>query len=223
MKLTSALIRIRLSAVNDAKVAALDALALDALAAEYIALCQHSVTHFCAEAEPNGYADPCFPVYSSSAGSVSPSSRQPGLPGHGEATTNARKRISLAPFASWLEEDHAPEEESPTEKPRQVPTLRKVVIQANDNVALLQPGQESSFPYWLRISTLEARQPIFLPVQLAAYHERCLAGKRLGSSVTLTRKPDGWWLTVTDEEDAPQTSPDAPVVGVGMAHAVSLN
>jgi hypothetical protein len=66
-----------------------------------------------------------------------------------------------------------------------------MVIQANANVALLQPSQSTSFAYWLRISTLEKRQPIFLPVQLAAYHERCVGGKQVNSSVTLTQKADG--------------------------------
>jgi formylglycine-generating enzyme required for sulfatase activity len=46
MKLTRAVTHIRLCAVNDAKVAA-----LDALAAEYVALCQQYVTLFCTEAE----------------------------------------------------------------------------------------------------------------------------------------------------------------------------
>jgi hypothetical protein len=55
------------------------------------------------------------------------------------------------------------------------------VIQASANVALLKSGRDTSFAYWLRVSTLEARQPIFLPVQLAANHQCCLAGKRMDS------------------------------------------
>ena len=42
MQLTRAVTHIRLCEANDAKVAA-----LDALAAEYMALCQQYVTHFC--------------------------------------------------------------------------------------------------------------------------------------------------------------------------------
>jgi putative transposase len=101
-----------------------------------------------------------------------------------------------------------------------------MVIQANANVALLQPTQDTSFAYWLRVSTLEKGQPIFLPVQLAAYHERSLAGKQLDSSVALMRKADGWWLTLTyDEEVALQTEPDAPVVGVdvGITHFLTTS
>jgi transposase len=58
-------------------------------------------------------------------------------------------------------------------------------------------------------------------VQFATYHERCLAGKQLDGSVTLIKKADGWWLTLTYEEEVPlQTPHDAPVVGVdvGITH-----
>src|SRR5215467_4587148 len=55
MKLTRAVTHIRLCDANHAKIAT-----LDALAAEYKALCQQYVTVFCTEAEPDGYAAPCF-------------------------------------------------------------------------------------------------------------------------------------------------------------------
>ena len=120
-------------------------------------------------------------------------------------------------LAAWLEEEHAPEEAPPPWKPWRTPTLRKSVIQANANVALLQPGQGTAFAYWLRLSTLEKGQPLFLPVTLSAYHQRCLAGKQVDSGVTLIKKADGWWLTVTYEEEIPlQTSSDVPVVGVDV-------
>jgi hypothetical protein len=56
MRLTRAVTYIRHCAANDAKLAA-----LDALAAENLALCQQDVTHFCTEAGPDGDTDPCFP------------------------------------------------------------------------------------------------------------------------------------------------------------------
>ena len=73
---------------------------------------------------------------------------------------------------------------------------------------------------------MEKGQPIFLPVTLSAYHQRMLNGQRLDSSVTLTRKVDGWWLTLTYEEEVPlQTLPDAPVVGVdaGITHFLTTS
>jgi hypothetical protein len=221
MRLTRAVTHILLGAINDAKVAA-----LDAVAAEYMALCRQYVTLFCTADEPNGYADPCFPSPLSQRWQRVAIQQAAGI-AKSWRTNHQRAQEEVAEtLAQWHEEEHSADEGSPAWKPWQIPTLRKTVIQANANVALLQPGQETSFAYWLRVSTLEARQTMFLPVQLAAYHERCLAGKQLDSSVTLIRKVDGWWLTLTYEEEVPlQTPPDAPVVGVdvGITHFLTTS
>jgi putative transposase-like DNA-binding protein/probable transposase len=129
-------------------------------------------------------------------------------------------------LAAWLEDEHPPDAVPPEWVSWQTPTLKKTAIQANSNVALLQPSQETSFAYWLRVSTLEKGQPIFVPVVLSAYHQRMLGGQRLDSSVTLIRKADGWWLTLTYEEEVPlQTPPHAPVVGVdaGITHFLTTS
>jgi putative transposase len=95
------------------------------------------------------------------------------------------------------------------------PLLTEPVIQANANVALLQPSKDSSFDYWLRLSTLEHGQPVFWPVKLAGYHRQVLAGKTLNSSTVLARKADGWWMTLSYEEDITGTTPkSAPVIGI---------
>jgi transposase len=106
--------------------------------------------------------------------------------------------------------------------------LKELVIQANANVALLQASasEDSSVEYWLRLSTLEPGPPIFLPVKLAAYHRQALAGKLLNTSTVLVRKADGWWLTLSDEEDIQVAPPkDAPVMGidVGMANFLTTS
>lgn len=104
------------------------------------------------------------------------------------------------------------------------PTLKRLAIQANANVALLQPSQDGTFDYWLRISTLEQGHPVLLPVQLSAYHRKVLSGKTLNTSTMLTRKPDGWWLTLSYDERVPlQTPTGCPVVGVdvGIMHFIT--
>jgi hypothetical protein len=216
MKLTRAVTHIRLCAANHAKVAR-----LDALAAEYKALCQQYVTVFCTETDPDGYAAPCFPSPLSQRWQRVAIQQAAGIARSWRANYERAQEDFADTLATWLEEEHTPEAIPPEWIPWRTPTLTKTVIRANANVALLQPSEDSSFTHWLRISTLEARQTIFLPVKLAAYHERCVAGKQLDSSVTLTRKADGWWLTLTyAEEVALQTPPDAPVVGVdvGITH-----
>ena len=100
------------------------------------------------------------------------------------------------------------------------------MIQANANVALLQPSQDSSFDYWLRLSTLEKGQPIFLPVKLADYHRQALVDITLGTSTVLARKVDGWWLTLSYEDDIKVVTPtDAPVIGldVGIANFITTS
>jgi transposase len=69
-------------------------------------------------------------------------------------------------------------------------------------------------------------QPVFLPVKLADYHRQALAGKTLGSSTTLARKPDGWWLTLSYEEQVKIETPQAaPVIGVdvGIANFITTS
>ncbi|HEU4784646.1 MAG TPA: transposase [Ktedonobacterales bacterium] len=214
MRLTRAITHIRLCEANHAKIAA-----LDALADEYLRLCQQYTTYFCTEAEPNGYLAPCFAsplsqrwqrVAIQQAAGIAQSWRS------NYATAMQAYRDALATY----EEDHEPDETPPAWREWNPPILKAPVIQANANVALLQPAEDSSFDYWLRLSTLETRQPVLLPVKLANYHRQALAGKTLNSSTALTRKSDGWWLTLTyDEQVAIETPNDAPVIGVDVGIA----
>jgi transposase len=76
------------------------------------------------------------------------------------------------------------------------------------------------------VSTLDQGHPTLLPIQWSAYHRDALAGTSLNSSVTLTRQVDGWWLSVSYEEDVPDRTPqNAPVVGidVGITHFLTTS
>jgi hypothetical protein len=221
MRLTRALTHIRLCDANDAKIAA-----LDAVAAEFMALTQYYVTVFCTEEEPDAYADPRFPTPLSQRWQRVAIQQAAGIARSWRANQQRAQDEFADTLVAWQEAGHAPGETPPTWTPWQTPTLRKTVIQANANVALLQPSQDTTFAYWLRLSTLEKGQPILLPVTLAAYHQRALADKQVDSSVTLTRKPDGWWLTLTYEAQVPtRIGPDAPVVGVdvGITHFLTTS
>lgn len=44
-----------------------------------------------------------------------------------------------------------------------IPTLKQICIQANANVVILEPSKDSSFDYWLKISTLEFRKQLLVP------------------------------------------------------------
>ena len=81
----------------------------------------------------------------------------------------------------------------------------------------------STFDYWLKLSTLDKGKPLLIPVKLADYHKEQLTdpetGKRrtINSSVTLNKREGVWWLTLTyDETIAVQTDPNAPVIGIDV-------
>jgi hypothetical protein len=215
MRLTRAVTHIRRCDANHAKIAA-----LDAVAAAYLQLCQQYTTYFCTEADPDKYATPCF---------ASPLSQrwQRVAIQHASGTAQSWRTKYTAAYHDCLDrlaeyrEDTEPEGELPQWKDWQTPVLKAPVMQANANVALLQPSQNSSFEYWLRLSTLEHGHPAFLPVKRADYHRQALAGRQLARSTTLARKPAGWWLTLSYEERGPvATLHDAPVIGgdVGIAN-----
>jgi len=91
------------------------------------------------------------------------------------------------------------------------------------NVAKLEASEESSFNYWLKISTLERGKPLLVPVKLAQYHQQALTDPKTGkkreinSSVTLNKRDGVWWLMLSyDEEIALQTAPDAAIVGIDV-------
>jgi len=132
MRLTRAVTHIRLCAANDAKVAA-----LDGVAAEYKALCQQYVTHFCVQAEPNAYADPCLPSLLSQRWQRVAIQQAAGIARSWRSNHQRAQEDFADSLASWLEEEHTPDAVPPEWRPWQTPTLKKTVLQANANVALL--------------------------------------------------------------------------------------
>ena len=85
---------------------------------------------------------------------------------------------------------------------------RHVVCLLATDLDTVEPGSQSSYRSHSR--------PIISAV--------CRANST--ASVTLTRKADGWWLTLTAEEEVSlQTQPEAPVVGadVGITHFLTTS
>jgi hypothetical protein len=213
MRLTRAVTHIRLCDANHAKIAV-----LDALAEEYLRLCQQYTTYFCTEAQPDTYAAPCFDSPLSQRWQRVAIQHAAGIAQSWRSNYAAAYQDYLDLLADYQEEEG--EGTPPVWTAWNTPVLKERVIQANANVALLQVADDSSFDYWLRLSTLEKGQPVFLPVKLASYHRQALAGKTLNSSTTLARKPDRWWLTLCYEEQVPIATPtDAPVIGVDVGIA----
>ena len=220
---TSAVTHIRLFEVNAGKLAA-----LDAVAGAYLLLCQQYVTLFCTEEAPNKFRATCFATPLSERWHRVAIQQAAGI---AESWRTNRANASQAYLETVAEDQERqvgagtdtethPNGKAPTWHEWHTPTLKHTCIQANVNVVALEPAHNSTFDFWLKISTLEKGQPIRVPVKLADYHRKMLEGKTLNSSVTLNKRDGTWWLTVTyDKQIMVQTEESAPVVGVDVGIA----
>ena len=224
--ITKAVTHIRLEAANARKLTA-----LDALAEVYLELTQHYVTVFCTTEVPNGFRAPCelsllserwHRVAIQQAAGIAKSWR----------TNRANAYHEYLDARAEYQEHQADGTPEPEWREWNVPTVREACIQANRNVVTLEEATDSTFEYWLKLSTLDKGNPLLIPVKLADYHIRQLTdpetGKRrtMNSSVTLNKRDEDWWLTLTyDETVVVQTVPNAPVIGmdVGIANFLTTS
>ena len=224
-RITKAVAHIRLIEANPGKLAA-----LDALAPVYLALCQQYVTLFCTGEQPDKFHAPVFSTPLSERWHRVAIQQAAGI---AQSWRTNRANAYQEYLDDLLEHQEQrvdgtldAQTEEPTWKEWNVPTLHQTCIQANVNVVVLEPAQDSTFDYWLKISTLAFRKQLLVPVKLADYHHKVLEGKTINTSVTLNKRGDGWWLTLSYDEVVPvQTEPSAPVVGVdvGIANFVTTS
>jgi hypothetical protein len=217
--ITRAVTHIRLEAANAGKLTA-----LDDLAQVYLALCQQYVTLFCTNERPNKLRAPLFATLLSERWQRVAIQQAAGI----AQSWRTNRAQAYQDYADDLLDYHEQETEGTLDAGAQepawhewhIPVLQQTCIQANVNVVELAPTQDSTFDYWLTISTLEFRKQVLVPVKLAAYHREALKGKTINSSVTLNKRDDGWWLTLSYDQVVPvHTAPSAPVVGVDVGIA----
>lgn len=224
-RITKAVTHIRLIEVNPGKLAA-----LDQLAPVYLALCQQYVTLFCSGEQPDKFHPPIFATPLSERWHRVALQQAAGIAQSWRTNRTQAYQDYLNDLLDYHEQQvEGVLEEQATElewREWDVPTLQQTCIQANANVVTLEPAQDSTFDYWLKISTLQFRKQLLVPVKLADYHREALSGKTINSSVTLNKRETGWWLTLSYDEIVPgQTEPNAPVVGVdvGIANFVTTS
>lgn len=216
---------IRLIEVNPGKLAALDA--LDPV---YLALCQQYVTLFCTDEQPDKFHAPLFATPLSERWHRVAIQQAAGIAQSWRTNRANAYQDYLDDLLDYHEQQADgtldAQAEEPTWKEWDVPTLQQACIQANVNVVALEPSHDSTFDYWLKISTLDFRKQVVVPVKLADYHREMLKEKTINTSVTLNKRDKDWWLTLSyDQVVAVQTAPDAPVVGidVGIANFVTTS
>ncbi len=230
--ITKAVTHIRLEATNAGKLAA-----LDDLAQVYLPLCQQYVTLFCTDESPDKFRATCFVTPLSERWHRVAIQQAAGI----AKSWRTNRAQAYQDYLDDLLDYHEQEAEGtlkegaqePTWKEWDVPTLRQTCIQANANVVILEPSQDSTFDYWLQISTLHFRKLLLIPVKLAAYHKEQITdpktgkARKLNTSVQLNKREDGaWWLTLSyDETLTVHAAPDAPVIGidVGIANFVTTS
>ncbi len=158
-RITKAVTHIRLEAANAGKLAA-----LDELAQVYLPLCQQYVTLFCTQERPNKLRAPLFATSLSErwhrvaiqqATGIAQSWRTNRAQAYQDYTDDL-----LAYHEQQAEGTQEAEAQEPAWKEWSIPTLRQTCIQANANVAVLEPAQDSTFDYWLTISTLQFRKQL---------------------------------------------------------------
>src|SRR6266436_1580366 len=228
---TRAVTHIRLVEVNPGKLAA-----LDTLAPVYLALCQQYVTLFCTQERPNKLRAPLFATPLSERWHRVAIQQAAGLAQSWRTNRAAAYQQYQDDLAQYRKRQEEGTVEASAKEPRwrewNVPTLREPCLQANVNVVKLEESRDSTYDYWLTISTLEKGQPIQVPVKLAVYHKAALTdpkthqGKKLNTSVQLNQRDGVWWLTLSyDEVVTSQTVAGAPVVGidVGIANFVTTS
>ena len=230
-RITKAVTHIRLVETNPGKLAA-----LDALAQVFLALTQQYTTLFCTDELPDAFHAPCFPTTLSERWHRVAIQQAAGIAKSWRTNRANAYQSYLDELAEYREQQADGTLEEGTGEPEwrewDVPTLREICIQANCNVMKLEPSTDSTFDYWLKVSTLDKGYPLLVPVKLASYHVEALTDPKtkkrrpINSSVTLNKRDGAWWLTLSyDEEVAVQTPPDAPVVGidVGIANFITTS
>lgn len=229
--ITRALTHIRLEAPNAGKL-----IALDHLSVVYLELVQQYVTLFCTEELPNSFRAPGFSTPLSQRWQRVAIQQGAGIARSWRTNRTTAYQDYVDALASYHEQKTDGTLPEGTTEPEwrewNVPTLRQPCIQANANVVKVEQAKDSTFDFWLKVSTLDKGHPLLVPVKLADYHKEQLtdprSGKRrtLNGSVTLNKRDDIWWLTLTYSETMEvHTPPDAPIIGidVGIANFVTAS
>ncbi len=105
------------------------------------------------------------------------------------------------------------------------PILHNVCIQANPNVVVIEPSCTPQFDFWLRISTLDTRHPVRIPITLYERAKKTLTQfPKLCSGVTLNRREGEWCVTFVVERKGPKVKSSRIVgVDIGMVSIVSTS
>jgi len=168
-RITKAVTHIRLVETNPGKLAA-----LDALAQAFLILTQHYVTLFCTAEQPDAFHPPCSSTPLSQRWQRVAIQQAAGIAKSWRTNRANAYQAYVEELAEYQERqaDGALEEgaKEPTFRQWDVPTLREFCIQGNCNVIKVEPSTDSTFDYWLKVSTLDKGNPLPVPVKLSDFN-----------------------------------------------------
>ncbi len=101
------------------------------------------------------------------------------------------------------------------------PVLKNFCLQANVNVVKLEKSETPTFDFWLRISTLDAGNPVRVPLQLYRRAKQTIEKyPNLHTGVTLNKRDGQWRATLVVERKSEKLKANRNVIGVdiGMTH-----
>jgi IS605 OrfB family transposase len=101
------------------------------------------------------------------------------------------------------------------------PVLKNLCIQASVNVVKLEKSNTPTFDFWLRISTLDSGHPVRVPLKLYRRAKRTLEKyPKLCSGVTLNKREGEWYATLVVERPSGKPKATGAVVGIdiGLTH-----
>ena len=172
---------------------------LDAVAAEYMRVTQAYIDLLIHDAvkEPDKYAD---------------------LPGMVTLLSVRWQRCAWQQACGTVRSWYSNERENP-------PVLHNVCIQGNANVVVLEPSATPTFDFWLRISTLDAGQPVRIPLKLYGKARQAIADfPKLCTGVTLTKRGNQWYATLVVERKTTKPATKQIVgVDIGMKTIVATS
>jgi Putative transposase DNA-binding domain/Probable transposase len=150
-RITKTVTHIRLEAANGGKLAA-----LDELAQVFLSLCQQYVTLFCTKERPNKLRAPLFATPLSERWQRVAIQQAAGIAKSWRTNRAQAYQDYVDDLLAYHEQQAEGAPDAQTQEPTwnewNIPELSRTCIQANANVAVLEPSQGSTFDYWLTIS-----------------------------------------------------------------------
>ena len=119
------------------------------------------------------------------------------------------KRQTFKLFKTWCRNKN---------KRRNKPQLRVPAMTLDYRFIEVQPSEDSSFDYWIKIATLDKGHPILLPVKSYNYLNNYLTGWQLLKGGKLIQQNGQWMLMLSLKKETPAVKQSGKTVGLDIGY-----